>query len=103
MPDYNPDREGHRDHKWIVHKAIRGNAQFNKIHAAGKDMPFNREGRFMVSDEKVASEIRQKYPRAATVTRVNTPHSADRGHKYFFRCPEMPWKVKDAEKEEEVD
>ena len=91
MPDWNPDKEAHRDHKWIVHKAIKGNASFNKIHAAGKDMPFNREGRFAVSDEKVASEIREKYGRTATVTRVSSYHPSDRGHKYFFTCPAMPW------------
>ena len=91
MPDYNPDREGHRDHKWIVHKAIKDNPQFDGVEAAGKDMKFNHEGRFAINDAKVAAEIRQKYPRAATVTRVSAYHASDRGHKYFFSVPAMPW------------
>ena len=91
MPDYNPDREGHRKHKWIVHKAIKGNPQFNRIRAAGKEMPFDREGRFMVGDEGVAKEIREKYPRTATVSRVSTSDPSDRDHKSFFSCPAMPW------------
>ncbi len=89
MPDFNPDKEGHRDHKWIVHKASQ--REFSGIHAAQKDMPFNREGRFSVDDENVAAEIRQKFPRDVTVTRVSTYHPSDRGHKYFFSCPALPW------------
>ena len=90
MPDFNPDRESHRDHKWIVHKAVKGDG-FKSVNAADKDMPFNHEGRFSVKDEKVASEIRKKYPRSVTVSRVTDYHPSDRGHKYFFSCPEMPW------------
>ena len=88
MPDFNPDREGHRKHKWIVHNATRRDLT---IKAADKVMPFNREGRFMVSDESVANEIRQKYPRTATVSRVSAPDPSDRDHKSFFSCPAMPW------------
>jgi cell shape-determining protein MreC len=91
MPDFNPDKESHRDHEWIVHKAVRDNS-FNAVKAAGKEMKFNREQRFKVGDEKVAAEIRREYPRDVTVTRVNKYHPADRGHKYFFQVPEMPWK-----------
>ena len=91
MPDFNPDKEAHRDHKWIVHKAIKGNPAFDRVKIDGKEMPFNREGRFSVSDEKVANEIREAYPRLATVSRVSTYHPSDRGHKYFFSCPAMPW------------
>ena len=39
MPDYNPDKESHRKHKWIVHKAIRG-GNFDKVFADGKEMAF---------------------------------------------------------------
>ncbi len=91
MPDYNADREGHRDHKWIVHKAVKGMHGFTKVKAGGKVMPFNGEGRLVVGDESVANEIRQKYPRTTTVTRVNNHHPSDRGHRYFFSCPAMPW------------
>lgn len=90
MPDYNPDKEAHHKHKWIVHKAIRG-GDFKKVVADGKEMPFNHEERFMVGEESVANAIRKKYPRAVTVTRVNADSAADRGHKYFFSCPKMPW------------
>ncbi len=88
MPDWNPDREAHREHKWIVHNATRREIT---VEAAGKAMPFNIEGRFSVSDESVAAEIRKKYPRAATVTRVSTYHPSDRGHRYFHVCPALPW------------
>ena len=94
MPDFNPDKESHRDHKWIVHRATR-DSSFRKVRAAERDMPFDREGRFTVSDESVASEIRKKYPRTATVTRVSSYHPSDRGHKYFFSCPAMPWHEED--------
>ena len=61
------------------------------MNAADKDMPFNHEGRFSVKDEKVASEIRKKYPRAVTVSRVTDYHPSDRGHKYFFSVGKIPW------------
>ena len=88
--DYNPDRERHRDHKWIIHKA---NTQpdFNGVYAGDKNMPFNHEGRFSIKDEGVAQEIRQEYGRAVTVTRVNNTSAADRGHRYFFSTPALPW------------
>ena len=97
MPDFNPDKEAHRDHKWIVHKAVTGMHDFTKVKVADKVMPFNGEGRFAVDDESIANEIRQKYPRTVTVSRVSAHHPSDRGHKYFFSCPAMPWhKVEDA-------
>ena len=88
MPDFNPDREGHRDHKWIVHNATRNDIT---VRAAEKAMPFNREGRFSVDDGGVAAEIRKKYPRAVTVTRVSDYHPSDIGHNYFHTVPAMPW------------
>lgn len=90
MADFNPDKERHRKHKWIVHNATR-NRDFTKVVAADKVMPFNDEGRFSVRDEKVAAEIREEYPHDVTVTRVLAEHVSDRGHKYFFTCPAMPW------------
>ena len=94
MPDYNPDREGHRKHKWIVHKAI-NNSGFKNVVAADKVMPFNHEGRFFVKDASVAAEIRQKYPRSVTVSRVTASDATDRDHKNFFSCPAMPWHNKE--------
>jgi hypothetical protein len=59
----------------------------------------------MVGDESVAKEIRRKYPREATVTRVNFDHPSDRGHRYFFSCPAMPWhkEKQDADKDRQED
>ncbi len=90
MPDFNPDREGHVKHKWIVHNATQ-NRNFKGVKAGGKDMLFNKEGRFLINDEVVANEIRNEHPRDVTVTRMRYPDVADRGHKYFFSCPKMPW------------
>ena len=89
-PDWNPDREGHVQHKWIVHNATQ-NRDFKGVKAGGKDMLFNHEGRFLISDEVVANEIRKEHPRDVTVTRMRYPDVADRGHTYFFSCPKMPW------------
>jgi hypothetical protein len=93
MPDFNPDKEAHRDHRWIVHKSSLGK-HLTGVNAAERDMPFNHEGRFSVSDEAVAAEIRMKYPRAVTVSRVSKYHPSDRGHIYHFSVPEMPWHKK---------
>ena len=88
--DYNPDKERHRDHKWIVHKAVRAPG-FKGIYAGEREMPFNHEGRFSVKDEGVAQEIRQEYGREVTVTRVHNTAAVDRGHTYFFSMPALPW------------
>jgi hypothetical protein len=98
MPDYNADREAHRDHKWIVHKAVRGTQK--GVRVGEKDLMFDREGRFATSDEGLASTIRKEYPREVTVSRVTASHASDRGHKYFFACPKMPWH--DLEEEEDA-
>ena len=89
MPDWNPNKEAHRDHKWIVHKAIKGTQK--GVRVGEKDLMFNREGRFVTSDEGLASTIRKENPQAVTVTRVTSHHPSDRGHKYFFSVPAMPW------------
>ncbi len=91
MPDFNSDREGHIQHKWIVQNATQ-NRDFEGVKAGDKDMLFDKEGRFLISDEVVAGEIRKEHPRDVTVTRMRYPDVADRGHTYFFAVPEMPWK-----------
>jgi hypothetical protein len=90
VPDFNPDKEAHRDHSWVVHKSHLGK-HMQGVSAAERKMSFNKDGRFMVKDEKVAAEIREKYPREVTVSRVTSSHPSDRGHKYFFNVPAMPW------------
>ena len=102
MPDYNPDKERHRDHKWVVHN-VKRTRDPDPIVAADKVMAFNKEGRFTVSDEKVAQEIREEYPRDVSVTRVNYSHPSDRGHTYFFTVPELPWKRNNADKDRKQD
>ena len=89
MPDYNADKESHRDHKWIVHNARRGREK--GVRVGEKSMLFDRQGRFATSDEGLASDIRKEYPREVTVSRVSAYHASGRGHTYFFSCPAMPW------------
>jgi len=88
-PDFNPDKENWRDHKWIVHKAMRGTQK--GVRVGERDLMFDREGRFATSDEGLASTIRKEYPREVTVSRVTSSHPSDRGHKYFFSVPRLPW------------
>lgn len=93
MPDWNPDKEGHVEHRWIVHKAT--TRDIEGVETSKGFLKFNREGRCLLKDETLANEIRTsdigKYDVA--VTRVRYPSPADRGHKYFFGgWPEMPWK-----------
>ena len=93
-PDYNPDREGHRTKKFIIHRATKREMD----HVPNMpDLKFNREGRLLLNDEGLAREI-QKETRDVSVTRVDYPAQHERGHKYFFgQWPEMPWKRKEAE------
>ena len=102
MPDYNPDREGHRAHKFIVQKALRRDMR-KGINYGEKKFNFNKEGRFVLTDEKVAREVQKMHPRDLAVTRVNTFHPSDRGHRYFFSVPEMPWKKQGIETGEKRD
>src|SRR3970040_20895 len=92
--DYNPDREGHAEHKWEVIRATR--RDLPGIDVDGKQMKFGKDGAFRVNDEGVAAAIREEYARKGdvTVTRIRYPGAADRRHYYFFgQLPEMPWKA----------
>ena len=86
MTDYNPDREGHKKHKFYVRNATK--RQFDKLTVEGKDMPFSDKGRMMIKDEKLAREIQAEYPDELAVTRVRQ----EDGHTTFFSMPQMPWK-----------
>ena len=105
VPDYNPDKEGWHKHKWIVTKATQS-PDFNAVDVGDKHMPFDKEGRFAITDEGVANAIRQEHRWDVAVTRFKSDDPADRGHKYVFTVPEMPWKrgsngkAKGEEKEE---
>ena len=88
--DYNPDREGHAKHKYVVVNATKNKKKF--IEAGGKQLNFSKEGFMRVSDPGIANEIRQRYGSEVTVSRVRHTDSHERGiHKYFFTSPGMPW------------
>jgi hypothetical protein len=93
MTDYNPDREGHKKHKFYVRNATK--RKFDTLTVDGKDMKFSDKGRMMIKDEKLAREIQVEYPDDLAVTRVRQ----EDGHRTFFSMPQMPWK---REKETEV-
>ena len=90
--DYNPDKERHRDHKWMVVKATT-DPSFKEVPTEKGNLKFGKDNAFTVSDPGLANEIRESVGPDATVTRVNNPKPSDRGHRYFFgQMPEMPWK-----------
>ena len=76
-----------------VHEVIHAVQRPVQVEVDGKEMPFGRDGAFRVRDSGVADEIKAKYGNKGevTVTRVKYPHISDRGHKYFFSVPELPW------------
>jgi len=95
MPDWNPDREGHTDHEYIVQNATR--RWIPGVQTQKGLLKFNREGRMKVKDPALANEIRTSEigKHDVTVTRVRHPKPSDQGHRYFFGgWPEMPWKKK---------
>lgn len=104
MPDYNPDKERHHKHKFIVQKAwpdaSRPNDGITDSIATSKGMlKPNHEGRMIIKDEALAREIQRENPRDLVVTRMRADDPADQGHNYFFTVPEMPWKRQNREAE----
>lgn len=93
--DYNPDREGHAEHKYIVINATKQPRKF--IEAGGKKIRLSKEGFTSLKDPAIANEIRQKYGTDVTVSRVRSPGQHERGiHNYFFAMPNgLPWKKYD--------
>jgi len=61
------------------------------VEVGGKQMKFGREGWLRVKDPGVADAIRQKYGNVVTVTGVRAPDVHDRGHRFHFSVPELPW------------
>jgi len=91
MPDYNPDKERHVDHTFVVQKAWPNSP--DSVMTSKGELKGNHQGRFTVKDETLAREIQKSYPRDFAVTRMRTPKPADAGHRYHFGgWPEMPWK-----------
>lgn len=92
MPDFNPDKEGHVGHKYIVQDATR--EKLESVPTSKGDLKFNNEGRLVVNDPTLASEIRTSTMgrRDVTVTRVRANHPSDQGHRYHFgQFPGLPW------------
>lgn len=89
--DYNPDKERHADHKYIVMNATRERKKY--IEAGGKQLKLSKEGWCSVKDPAIANEIRQTYGPDVTVSRVRNPGVHERGiHNYFFAMPcGLPW------------
>lgn len=103
MPDWNPDREGHVDHEYIVQDATRD--RIPGVQTQAGFLKFNKQGRMKVKDPALAAEIRSSEigKRKVTVTRVRHPKPSDQGHRYFFGgWPEMPWKKKQEVQESET-
>jgi hypothetical protein len=40
----------------------------------------------------VADEVDEKYGRDVMITPIEIEHPADKGHKFLFTVPELPWK-----------
>ena len=78
----------------FTHEIIKAVQRPVNVEVDGKQMPFGDLGAFRVKDSGVADEIRAKYGGKmgdVTVTRIRYPHIADRGHRYFFSVPALPW------------
>lgn len=92
MPDYNPDREGHVKHRFIVQPNSKFPHQKGVKLDNGKFLKFNREKRFTTSNEPLARELQEEYRKDLVVTRVRHPDEADRGHNFFFgSMPGVPY------------
>ena len=101
MPDYNPDKEGHVAHRYVVQDATRDHA--DGVQTSKGRLDFDKNGRLLVKDPGLANEIRtsEAGKRDVTVTRVRWQDSHERGHRYHFgQMPEMPWKRKEREAQE---
>jgi hypothetical protein len=92
MPDFNPDKERHNKHKFVVQQAWPDVVGGDVATTRGNLRP-DKQGRMVVKDESLAREIQQEHPRDLTVTRMTSNDPADVGHRYLFgQMPEMPWK-----------
>lgn len=88
-PDYDPAQDRHAGRKWMIMPAH--DPKMRSLELDGKQYKFNKSGHMMIKDQKVARALQQKYPLDIAVGGVRSPHVADRGHKYFFTSPGMPW------------
>ena len=90
MPDYNPDRERHVGHKFIVSRAQKWTPRTLKLGEESFD--FGRAESFYLKDEMRARALQTEYDRDIAVTRVRWPSVHDRGHRFHFgQMPALPW------------
>jgi hypothetical protein len=81
-----------------AYEIIKADNNLTALEVDGKKLRFPRVNNSMmrIKDRGLAMSIRDKYgggrSPAVTVTKVAYPDIRDRGHKYFFQVPEMPWK-----------
>lgn len=89
-PDYNPDREGHVQHRFIVLDATKKRREY--LEVGDIKIPL-KNGMAMIKDEKLARDLQIEHRFDATVSRVRYPDPvSDGGHRYFFgQMPAMPW------------
>ena len=92
-PDYDPAPEKHAGRKWMIKPALNPHMKFLELN--GKKYRFNKDGNMVVKDQVVARALQQKYGMDIAVGGVRYPHMADRGHRYFFTSPGMPWHTYD--------
>lgn len=88
-PDYDPAPEKHAGRKWMIKPALNPHMKYLELN--GKKYRFNKDGNMVVKDQVVARALQQKYGMDIAVGGVRYPHVADRGHRYFFTSPGMPW------------
>ena len=90
MPDFNPDKERHVDHKFVVQTAWPGVEK--KIKTSKGELDMSAKGRMIIKDEVLAREIQKEHPHDLAVTRMRMPKPADQGHRYFFgQTKPLPW------------
>ena len=88
-PDYDPAPDRHAGRKWMIKPALDPHMKYLELN--GKKYRFNKDGNMVVKDQVVARALQQKYGIDIAVGGVRYPHVADRGHRYFFTSPGMPW------------
>ena len=79
-----------------AYELMRANQGVDHVELDGKRYDFKQGNgmMFRVKDRGLAMAIAQKYPKQVLAQRVNYPSPADRGHRYTFAVPELPWHKK---------
>lgn len=88
--DFNPDKERHVDHTFVVMNAYPTAAE--GLQTSKGFLKYDDQNRFTTRNEALAREIQQQHGNDVIVTRMRTSDAADRGHRYHFgQMPAMPW------------